>query len=198
MQLTLHSGGANGADKAWSDIGQAFGVIAKHYYAGQISHSNAPYGNTLITDQDMEEGKIKAALAAKANWGYNHSKMKDTRLIRNWSQVKYADAIFAIGMIITRGMSIATNGKDDRIALKTQVAGGTGYAVEMAIQENKPVYVFDQNRNNWYMVTETGYKRLDYIPTLTKNFAGIGTRKINEFGVTAIRSVYEETARCWQ
>jgi hypothetical protein len=29
--------------------------------------------------------------------------MKDDRLVRNWSQVKYADEIFAIGQIVQPG-----------------------------------------------------------------------------------------------
>ena len=39
---------------------------------------------------------------------------------------------------------------EPRKLLKVAVQGGTGYAVEMAIQAGKPVYVFDQVRNQWY------------------------------------------------
>jgi hypothetical protein len=70
--------------------------------------------------------------------------MKDNKLIRNWTQVKYSDAIFAIGTLVKPGQSIdPNNSKETRIAKKVIVSGGTGYAVEMAIQADKPVYVFD-------------------------------------------------------
>jgi hypothetical protein len=70
--------------------------------------------------------------------------MKNDLLIRDWSQVKHADAVFAIGHLVNKGESLFPNQKNDtRIARKQAVQGGTGYAVEMAIQEGKPVYVFD-------------------------------------------------------
>ena len=36
---TSHSGGANGADQAWDDVGQYFGVESKHYHVGDFDHS---------------------------------------------------------------------------------------------------------------------------------------------------------------
>jgi alkylated DNA repair dioxygenase AlkB len=73
-----------------------------------------------------------------------------------------------------------------------QGKGGTGYAIQMAIAEGKPVYVFDQVRNQWFKNTDGTWKKSD-VPTLTKNFAGIGTREINEAGLQAIKTVYEKT-----
>src|SRR5690606_12297999 len=76
--------------------------------------------------------------------------------------------------------------------------GGTGYAVGMAINNNKPVYVFNQTKGSY----EIGWYKWDNnsnnfvpieTPILTKNFAGIGTREINENGKQAIRDVYEKT-----
>ena len=99
-------------------------------------------------------------------------------MLRNWFQVYYADKIFAIG----------------KINKKNKVDGGTGYAVQMAINNSKPVVVFDLNDNQW--------KEWDYnlniwqsidTPILTKNFAGIGTREITQAGVNAIREVYQKT-----
>jgi len=66
---------------------------------------------------------------------------------------------------------------DTRTAKHTAVTGGTGYAVEMAIQAGKPVYVFDQSRNRWFKNINGEWSVSD-VPTLTPNFAGIGTRQI--------------------
>lgn len=72
----------------------------------------------------------------------------------------------------------------------------------MGIAENKPVYVFDQLENKWYTWGDTTeneglFPRKGFIetdtPILTKNFAGIGTREINENGIQAIKDVYEKT-----
>lgn len=49
----------------------------------------------------------------------------------------------------------------------------------MAIDVNKPVYVFDQERNKWYTNVDKDWIEIG-TPTLTPNFAGIGTRNINQ------------------
>jgi hypothetical protein len=64
----------------------------------------------------------------------------------------------------------------------------------MAIDVNKPVYVFDQERNKWYTNIDKDWVEIG-TPTLTPNFAGIGTRNINQNGIEAIRDVYENTFR---
>ena len=194
----LHSGGAPGGDTWWSKIAEEFGIPntperQHHYYAGERSDSNAPLGNVMTSVEDVIEGSSKAAQAAKANWGYQYDYMKDPRLVRDWSQVKYADAVFAIGHLVKPGERIFPNQKNDtRTAKQFAVAGGTGYAVEMAIQAGKPVYVYDQERKQWYKNIDGKWSKSD-VPTLTKNFAGIGTRQINQDGINAIRQVFQKT-----
>jgi hypothetical protein len=118
----------------WGEIGEKYGVMSKHYYTGETSQYNAPAGNTEISNEDYEEGRYKVAQAAKANYGYQYSTMKDPRLIRNWAQVKYSDAIFAVGNLVNKGKKLFPNKKNDtRLASHVSVTGGTGYAVEMAI-----------------------------------------------------------------
>lgn len=62
----------------------------------------------------------------------------------------------------------------------------------MAILHGKPVYVFDQERNQWYK-NINGTWQISDVPTLTRNFAGIGSREINEAGKKAIEDVYKKT-----
>ena len=62
----------------------------------------------------------------------------------------------------------------------------------MAINEGKPVYVYDQVRERWFKNINGVWSSSD-VPTLTKNFAGIGTRDINEKGIQAIKDVYAKT-----
>lgn len=186
-----HSGGAVGSDSYWGEIGERYGVKSNHYYHGQ----KTPNGNVEISQQDFEEGKYESAKAAKRNWGYQYDTMKDDRLIRNWAQVKYADEIVAIGHIVQPGERIFPNiSNDTRTAIAPSVTGGTGYAVGMAILHNKPVYVFDQQNGKWYKWDNSANNFVESeIPILTKNFAGIGTRNLNEYGMKAIEDVYKKT-----
>ena len=190
----MHSGGAVGADSVWSDIASEYGIPntqdrQKHYY----NEEKTPRGNVQISSEDYQEGSVKVAEAAKSNWGYQYNTMKDNRLIRNWAQVKYSDAVFAIGHLAKPGEQLFPNKKGDtRVAEQVAVQGGTGYAVEMAIQAGKPVYVYDQQRKQWYKNVGGRWSESD-TPVLTKNFAGIGTRQINQDGINVIRSVFEKT-----
>jgi hypothetical protein len=82
-----------------------------------------------------------------------------------------------------------------KIALIRQASGGTGYAVQMAINENKPVYIFDMQYNRWFKCIDGQWSYSD-VPVLTKHFAGIGSHEDSEFteaGREAIRQVYRKT-----
>lgn len=184
-----HSGGAIGADSYWGHIGEQYGVVSNHYYYGD----KTPEGNFEISGEDYEEGRYESAKAAYYNYGYKYPTMKDYRLIRNWSQVKYSEAIFAVGHLVRPGEKLFPHQNNDtRVALNAAVQGGTGYAVAMAILHGKPVYVFDQERKQWYKNID-GKWFVSEVPVLTKNFAGIGTRDLNADGQKAIEAVYEKT-----
>ena len=115
-------------------------------------------------------------------------------LARNWSQVKYSDEIFAIGYIVKVGKKnikgYYNRGKFD------MVDGGTGYAVQMAINNQKPVYVYDQKVDEWF---RWSYSSLSFIqmkdsPKIKfQNFAGIGTRQISKNGIEVITEIYNKT-----
>lgn len=192
-KYTNHSGGATGADSIWGKIGEAFGITNNHYYWG----NKTPNGNFEISKEDFEEGRIKAAEAAKLNYGAKFTRVNSPLLARNWAQVKYADAVYAIAPIAKKGEKLFPNQKNDtRIALfDGAVKGGTGYAVGMAIIAKKPVYVFDDGgTNKWYTYNyDTKQMEETSTPILTNNFAGIGSRKITDAGKNAINDVYENT-----
>jgi hypothetical protein len=211
-----HSGGAAGADTKWDQIGQEFGPIKfKHYYTGERSEKNAPLGNVDITDKPIAvEGASKVAKAANKMWGnqkdgkivpYAYATMKDERLIRNWAQVANSDAVFAIAPIGKAGdvwsEDVNKEKEKQRIVIKSEIVqGGTGYAVEMAIQAGKPVYVYNDPNvkaqshlpKGWYTWDGSQFVAID-TPSLTRNFAAIGSRNMSAEAEQAIRDVYKKT-----
>ena len=63
-----------------------------------------------------------------------------------YSQIKDANAVFAIGKIVAPGEIGLPNSKGKAYKNETShdvVDGGTGYTVQMAINMRKPVHVFD-------------------------------------------------------
>jgi exodeoxyribonuclease-5 len=205
--FTNHSGGASGSDALWDQIGRKYGVVNHRHYREPESKSvdsetlsKAGVKPVNISEEDYNEGIAKATNAMRMM--FKDSQYKTARspyIVRNWAQVKYADAIYAIGTIKQAGEKASDKKDDDRIAAIPIVKGGTGYAVQMAINERKPVYVFDGTKEGWY---KYDYNVKNFvsteIPTLTKNFAGIGSRSLSSQEVwnssmAAIEDVYKKT-----
>jgi hypothetical protein len=166
-----HSGGADGADFYWGKIGEKYGVVSNHYWYGK----KTPHGNFEISDEEFEEGK-KAVYEANKTLHRKPERYMNL-LARDYSQVKHAEAVYAVSQFEPNGRT---------------VKGGTGWAVQMAIDNGKMVYVFDQIIGHWF-VWLYGNWILANIPKLTQNFAGIGSRDITAKGIKAIEEVYKET-----
>ena len=171
--FTLHSGGAVGADTWFAMHAQQRGSQTNAYYYGE----KTPTGNYEISREDYEEGVVHVRKANETLGRKNIEKYMNL-LARDWIQVKYSDAVFAVSTL-----------QSDKT-----VNGGTGWAVQMAIDVHKPVFVFDQNKNSWFQFDYNKGVFVAYrgVPDLTTNFAGIGTRELNKLGSRAIDKLFEK------
>lgn len=192
-EYEMQSGGATGSDTYW-------GEMAINYGVGKVNHwwhrKATPNGNIEMNEEDFNEGKKKVEEANKIlNRKLNENYID--LLSRDWNKVAKADAVFAIGIILNTG----EKNQDGYInESKHQcVDGGTGWAVEMAIQAEKSVYVYDPVQESWYFWNNNKFVPT-VTPTLTKSFAGIGVddNKNNTFSKyqnikTAIQDVFRKT-----
>jgi hypothetical protein len=189
--IICHSGGAFGSDTVWENEGETYSVITRAYSHKTPKHISP--NKVEISDDDYNEGIIEVN---KANRFLSRSGINKymNLLARNWAQVKYSKQIIAIGYIIKPGdknpRGYYNKGKYDI------VDGGTGYAVQMGVNNEREVFVFDQIRLKWF---RWSYSTLQFVeiketPIITnQDFAGIGTREINPNGIQAIKDVYEKT-----
>jgi hypothetical protein len=185
MSYTCHSGGAIGADTFWETEGKKYGVNTISYSFDK--HDTKSHNRLILTNDQLDEGwkHILVANDALKRGTVSLNILYVKRLLsRNWFQVKNSDAVFAIGEF------------DNKV--KSKVKGGTGWAVQMAIDNKIPVYVFDQEPGPlgawWVYLHEYGkFSKVYEYPKLTENFAGIGTRKINPYGENAIIEIYKNT-----
>jgi len=188
MKYINYSGGAVGADMTWETLGNEYNV--KTIAFSFKEHKTFSKNKLILTDEELHEGWERVLIASnKMNRYIKHTSPYVRKLLsRNWFQVKNSDAIFAIGKIVNPN----EKGTKYKNSSKYQVVdGGTGYAVSMAIEIDKPVYVFDQNLNKWFKWNINNFVEIDE-PKLTQNFAGIGTREINENGINAIKSIFDK------
>lgn len=181
MKYICHSGGCPGSDIEWETQGEPYGVVTIAYsFKGHKQEGKNP---KILTGIELDEGFKNVLIANQTLKRYpqGQSSYVKSLLARNWFQVKNSDAVFAIGFLTS----------------PTMVSGGTGWAVQMGIDNNKFVFVFDQPTNSWYEFNYAFkiFEKMDGIPILTKNFAGIGTREINKAGKDAIKRVYEENCK---
>jgi hypothetical protein len=189
-KIVCHSGGAIGSDTEWENIGKEFGVKTMAYSYKTSYHLSE--NKVEISEIDYKEGVEEVNKANK--WLNRYGIQKYMNLLaRNWAQVKYSDQVIAIGYIVRKGeknpKGYYNKGKFD------MVDGGTGYACQMAINNKREVFVFDQIRDKWF---RWSYSSLSYVecdcPKITyQNFAGIGTREIKSNGIMAIKNVYLKT-----
>jgi len=189
--VTCHSGGAAGSDTYWDIEGIPYNVKVKAYSYKTSYHTGK--NKVEITDSDYEEGVDEINKANKVLGRFGINKYMNL-LARNWSQVKYSTQIFAIGYIVEPGKK-SPKGYYSKSKYQT-VDGGTGYAVQMGVNNNKDIYVFDQNIKSWFRwsYSTLTFIKLEKTPKITsENFAGIGTREITTEGIEAIKDVYRKT-----
>lgn len=181
MSYICHSGGCPGSDMKWENEGDKYGVKTIAYSFG--GHKQEGKNREILSTEQLNEGFEHVLIANKVIKRYPQGQARyiQNLLARNWFQVKNAEAIFAVGKFL-----------DDK-----RVSGGTGWAVQMAVDSKKPVYVFDQVNNTWFFFNyEHGiFWPYHTIPKLTENFAGVGTRDINDNGVLAIEKILEYNFR---
>ena len=190
-KLVCHSGGAIGSDTYFETIGANYGVKTKAYSYKTKYHTTD--NKVEISDTDYEEG-VKAIQIANKTLGRFGIHRFMNLLARNWAQVKYSDEVFAIGTIVEPGKK-GSKGFYNKSEFQV-VDGGTGYAVMMGIDNQKTVYVFDQDKDKWFRwsYTSLSFRELKGTPVITsENFAGIGTREIKPNGILAIQEVYNLT-----
>ena len=183
MSYTCHSGGCAGADMMWENEGNKYGVTTIPYsFSGHVQDSPNPH---ILTPTELLEGWDNVLIAEQTLnrkvETITYNPYVRNLLCRNWFQVKNSTVIFAVGIFINKR--------------RIEVSGGTGWAVQMAKDNNKPIFIFNQENNAWFVWSYQHNKFLQYFdkPVLVENFAGIGTRGLNQYGSKAIADIYKNT-----
>lgn len=181
--FTNHSGGCPGSDLEWDKIGRALGFTNHIHWRPEDLKTLGEDGR-----KEMLDAFIRAADALKRPKIFKGIEYCQ----RDWFQAKKGKGIYAISFILEPGEKDLQGRKNN--SGKQTVAGGTGWAVEMGIQMEKPVFVFDMKKDKWfYWENEFIALPEDRCPTLTQEYAGIGTRNPTPAGKKAIVNVYKRT-----
>ncbi|MFA6105916.1 MAG: hypothetical protein WC725_05005 [Patescibacteria group bacterium] len=179
MKNLIHSGGALGADSIFGDIGIANNYsVAHHSFYG---HTCNGAGTRIIhsaSELALADNALIKANATLKRFYPPKSAYVQKLLQRNYYQILNSQFVVAIATI---------NKYTDT------VNGGTGWATQMAVDMQIPVYVFDCADNKWYKKlpgTKFTPCSLSDVPN-TGVFAGIGSREITPQGREQIRLLLE-------
>src|SRR5436190_7397096 len=176
----LFSGGAKGAEAAFGECAAKHGIEEVHFtFDGHPIERQR--GVRVLNHEELQQGDVSLAYVSKLM----HRKYTDAPTIRKvlqtlWYQVNNGQEIYVVGTILA----------DDT------VRGGTGWGAEFAKLCNKPLYVFDQDKDSWFKWTGSDWQKLAAAeqPAIThQHFTGTGTRHLKDNGRQAVAQPSERS-----
>src|SRR6478735_6194124 len=118
--VRCHSGGAMGADSCFETIGEHYGIQTFAYSYKTIYHTSK--NKVELSESEYQKGILHVNIANETLNKFKFNRYMKL-LARCWFQVKNAEQIFAVSTIVTRNNL-------------EFVKGGTGWTVQMAIDNN--------------------------------------------------------------
>src|SRR6059058_4790234 len=174
----LFSGGAAGAEAAFGACAEDHGIEEVNFtFEGHKIDRHR--GVRVLNHEELQNGDVSLEYVGKLM----QRRYTDAPTIRKvlqtlWYQVNSGQEIYVIGAILD----------DDT------VRGGTGWGAEFAKLCNKPLFVFDQERDGWYEWTGDAWTRMTDGPTITHpHFTGTGTRTLHPNAKNAIDALFSRS-----
>ena len=172
---TLYSGGLKGAETAFGEAAEKWSVNEVNFtFAGQ--KTNRQKNLVVLTDDELKRGNISMELVSKMM----HRTYYETEKIR-----KVLQAIFHM---VNKGHQVFVVGT---ILADNTVKGGTGWAAELAKLFNRPLSVYDQDKEKWYTWKQGAWVQ-DSPRIEHETFVGSGSRNLTENGRKAINRLFEQ------
>src|SRR5262245_60196739 len=172
----LFSGGAPGAEAE-------FGACAERCGIEEVNFTFD--GHAIVRSRGVRVLNHEELLACDVSLAYvgrlMHLLYTDSPTIRKilqtlWYQINSGQEIYVVGTIL-----------DDKT-----VRGGTGWGAEFAKLCNKPLHVFDQDKDGWFRWRDVDWEpcSVSNLPSVTHpHFTGTGTRTIRDNGRQAIEDL---------
>jgi hypothetical protein len=175
----LFSGGAPGAEAAFGAAAERHGVEEVNFtFAGHRLARER--GIRVLNHEELAAGDVSLEYVSRLM----QRRYTDAPTIRKvlqtlWYQVNSGQEIYVVGTIL-----------DD-----LTVRGGTGWGAEFAKLCNKPLFVFDQARNDWFHWTGSAWEpRAEASVVIAHpHVTGTGTRTLDDSGRRAIDGLFDRS-----
>ena len=158
----LFSGGAPGAEAEFGACAERHGIEEVNFTFD--GHNEARRrGVRVLNHEELQAGDVSLEYVSRLM----HRRYTDSPTIRKvlqtlWYQVNNGQEIYVVGVILDDGT----------------VRGGTGWGAEFAKLCNKPLFVFDQDKDGWFEWTGDDWARAHRTRRAITHphFTGTGTR----------------------
>lgn len=175
-EFTLYSGGHRGSEAEFGKLAEQWGVREVNFSYEGHEHSR-DRGLVVLGPEEMKRGDISMEIVCmRMNRTYSSAETIRKVMQIIFHMVNNGFQVFAVGWIQPNDT----------------VKGGTGWAVELAKLFNRPLSVFDQDRNVWFSWKEKEW--VEELPVIEhKTFVGTGTRNLTEAGRRAIDDLFRRS-----
>ena len=173
----LFSGGAPGAEAQFGACAERHGIEEVNFtFDGHRIERHR--GIRVLNHEELLAGDVSLEYVSRLM----HRRYSEGPTLRKvlqtlWYQINSGQEVYVIGSIMD----------DDT------VKGGTGWGAEFAKLCNKPLYVFDQDRDAWSHWTASAWTPVSgpAAPRITHaHFTGTGTRTLRDNGTRAIEGLF--------
>ena len=176
----LFSGGAPGAESHFGACAERHGVEEVNFtFDGHKIERHL--GVRVLNHEELLAGDVSLEYVSRLmRRRYSEGPTLRKILQTLWYQVNNGQEIYVIGSIL----------EDDT------VRGGTGWGAEFAKLCNKPLHVFDQDRDSWFRWTGSSWVAAggNAPPVITHpHFTGTGTRTLRDNGQAAIAALFDRS-----
>ena len=172
----LFSGGAPGAEAEFGACAERRGIEEVNFtFEGHniVRHR----GVRVLNHEELQAGDVSLEYLGRLL----HRRYSDSPTIRKvlqtlWYQINGGQEIYVIGTILDDGT----------------VRGGTGWGAEFAKLCNKPLHVFDQEKDGWFWWSGDKWNAAERSGPriMHPHFTGTGTRSIQKNGKQAIEELF--------
>ena len=176
-RFTLHSGGARGAEAAFGEMAERYGLAEITFsFDGHASRVRSR-GLRLLTDVELRAGDVSLRYVCHRLGRVFPQDPQVHKVLQSiWHQIKPCQQVFVIGSVQKDGT----------------VRGGTGWGAELARRWKCELNVFDQTQKQWFR-----WENQEWHPSTplirSPRFAGTGTRNLEPAGLKAVEDLFERS-----
>ncbi|MCX6156198.1 MAG: hypothetical protein NT007_18770 [Candidatus Kapabacteria bacterium] len=172
--VILYSGGAIGAESCFGEFAEKYGIDEVNF-SFEGHETGRMRGIRILNHEELKQGDVSMAyVSSLMHRSYPNTATLKKILQTIWFQINSSQEIFVIGTILP----------------DNTVKGGTGWGAEFAKLCNKKIYVFDVEKNKWFLWNVPNWVEHSE-PVITNiHFAGTGTRNLSENGKKAIEALF--------